>query len=271
MRRSRAAGLFDVITVLFVVLTVAAATWFVLILNDPQTSLNPLRPPTVPPIVQIPTLTPSSTPTATPTITLTPSATFTPTATGSPTATPTASPTPTATASLTPTITPTAVLAGATSLPQTLPPELLPPVPTLDDGSGQAVPGLPATPFQVATRSPFPFTVATVRSVANPGVQGCQWLSIAGTVTGLAGEPVTGLTIQIEGENFRQAQFSGSASRWGASGFEFALGAAPRTVRYTLRIKSPSGGLLSDLVVVETGNTCDTNVTIVEFVQNHLY
>lgn len=270
MRADRTARLFDLITGFFVILTAAVGLWFVLILNDPQTRLNPLPPPTVPPLVQIPTLTPSLTPTATPTITLTPTATGTPTPTGTATATPTASPTLTATPSLTPTITPTPVLAGATALPQTLPPELLPAVPTLDDGSGQAIPGL-GTPFPVNTRSPFPFTVASVRAIANPGVQGCQWLSIAGTVTGLAGEPVSGVTIQIEGDNFRQAQFSGSASRWGGGGFEFPLGAAPRTARYTLRIKSTAGALLSDLIVVETGNTCDTNVTLVEFVQNHLY
>jgi hypothetical protein len=276
MPQNRSTSLYDTITVLFLVLTVAVAAVMVLILNDPETPLNPFPPPTVPQVVQLPTYTPSLTPTLTPTITLTPTVTGTPTITPTGTATTTATPTATPTASDTPTVTPTQVLASGNGQSPTLPPEQLPTTAVpLDDGSGETVPGaatLPAdTPYAPPTRSPFPFTTQDVRYMPNPGDQGCQWLSIAGTVTGLVGEPLTGLAIQIEGENFRQVQFSGSAARWGESGFEFTLGAAPRTATYTLRVKSPTGGLLSELVVVDTGNICDTNVAFVEFVQNHPY
>ncbi len=270
----RSPAFYDAVTVLFVALTVGVLALLVLIVHDPRTSLNPFPPPTLLPVVDLPTLTPSAT--VTPTSTATGTATST--ATASVTFTPSASPS--ATASASPTASPTQVIAGAAATPlnappQTLPPEILPSVPPLDDGSGQPVPSVAAattpTPFAIPTRSSFPFTVQDVRYEANPGEQGCQWLSVAGTVTGINGEPIPDLAIQIDGENFRQVQFSGSASRWGAGGFEFHVGAAPRNATYTLHIKSPTGGPLSDPVEVQTGNTCATNVVLVEFVQNHPY
>ncbi len=267
-------ALYDAITVLFVALTVGVLALMVLIVHDPQTSLNPFPPPTLLPVVELPTLTPS----ATVTPTSTPTGTATPTATASPTFTPSASPT--ATASASPTASPTQVIAGAAATPlspppQTLPPQMLPSVPPPDDSSGQAVPSAPAaatpTPFAIPTRSTFPFTVAEIRYEANPGEQGCQWLSVAGVVRGINGEPIPDLAVQIEGENFRQVQFSGSASRWGEGAFEFHVGAAPRNASYTLHLKSPTGGPLSEPVEVQTGNTCATNVVFLEFVQNHPY
>jgi hypothetical protein len=260
MKRSTA--FLDSITVVFVILTVAVIGWFVLIISDPNTPLNPLPPPTVPPRAILPTLPPSATPTDTPTITNTPTTTPTPTATA------TGTPTPTPTSSATPTTTPTQVIAGAT--PQAVAP------PTgeapLDDGSGGAVPGSNgANPTPQGTRSPFPFTVNETRYEPHEGNEGCQWLSIAGSVTDLDGEPLAGLAIEITGENFNQVMFSGAASRWGDAGFEFNLGAAPRTATYTLRLLGPTGGPVSDWIDVETGNTCQRNVAIVEFVQNHAF
>ena len=73
------AGLLDVITVLFVVLTVGVIALVVLILANPNTRLNPFPPPTVAPVLALPTLTPSPTVTATPTASATPTATATPT------------------------------------------------------------------------------------------------------------------------------------------------------------------------------------------------
>jgi len=254
---------YDVITVIFVVLTVGVIGVMVLIINDPGTALNPFPPPTVAPTIQLPTLTasPTITPTSTATATATASETATATATGTATATPTA----TATA----TVTPTQVLSGAT--PQFQLPTALP---TLDDGSGGAVPGAESTTppvYQAATRSPFPFTASATRYEPNENESGCQWLSIAGTVAGLVGEAVPGLAIEINGDNFRAVQFSGSAARWGDSGYEFHIGNAPRSATFTLRVLGPTGGPVSDNVYVETGNTCQTNVAIVNFVQNHEY
>jgi len=85
------------------------------------------------------------------------------------------------------------------------------------------------------------------------------------------GAPLPGLAVEISGDNFRNVQFSGSAARWGNGGFEFNLGAAPRAATYTLRVLGPVGGPVSEVVYVETGNTCQRNVAIVDFTQNHPY
>jgi hypothetical protein len=259
-------------------MTVAVIGAVVLIINDPQTPVNPLKPPTVVTAAMMPSLTPSITPTPTNT------ATFTPTYTPTTTLTPTATYTPTATDTPTPTITPTEVLSGAG---ETAPVEVPPTAAPFDDGSGAALPGsstgqptpadatgpetAPQANGATSTRSPFPFTASDPRYEANEGEEGCQWLSIAGTVSGVNGEPLPGLAIELNGENLRNVVFSGSAARWGVSGFEFTLGAAPRAATYTLRVLGPTGGPVSEVIYVETGNTCQRNVAIVEFTQNHPY
>lgn len=257
-------GFFDVVTVIFVVLTVGTAAVTVLILNNPNTVLNPFPPPTIAAVIQLPTLTPSATATLTPTASATPTITGTPTPTGTPTTTPTPTNTPT------PTDTPTPVLPGVDAA---LPPTATPPQ-SIDDGSGTLVPGAGSstlTPAEVPTLSAFPFTASDVRYQANTGEQGCQWLGIAGTITGMAGEPLPGLAVELNGDNYRSVQFSGSAQRWGDAGFEFQLGSAPRAAAYTLRVLGPTGGPISDQVSIQTGSTCQTNVAIVELTQNHPY
>jgi len=181
----------------------------------------------------------------------------------SPTPSPTSTATPTETG--TPTASPTSVISGlepaTVAAPATLPP--------LDDGSGNDVSGEAVTP--APTRSAFPFTSSAVRYQANDNAQGCQWLSIAGTVAGLDGDPLPGIAIEIDGENYRSVVFSGSAPDWGEAGFEFELGSAPRAATYRLRALGPTGGPVSDDLFIETGSTCQRNVAVVEFVQNHAY
>ena len=268
--QNRGSTILDLLTVLFLVLSVAAVGLFVMILSDPQTPLNPFPPNTVPPVAILPTLTetPTATATATPTDTPTPTATFTPTQTFTPTNTPTNTPTPTATftqvvSGLDATATP-APLAGASA---TLAP--------LDDGSGNAVGSgtldTPRPPDATPTRSPYPFAASPIDYRENDSSAGCQWLGVAGSLTGLDGQPVQGLAVEVSGENFREVAFSGSAARWGEGGFEFMLGAAPRTAEYTLRVLGPTGGAVSEVITVETGNTCRTNLAVIEFVQNHAY
>jgi len=258
-RQSRSTIIYDLITVAFLALTVILIGAVVLIINDPNTPINPLPPPTIPPMAIVPTLTPSSTPTHTPT------ATATPTASPTPTDTPTPMPTATPTDTPTPTASPTSVISGlepaTVAAPATLPP--------LDDGSGNDVSGEAVTP--APTRSAFPFTSSVVRYQANDNAQGCQWLSIAGTVAGLDGDPLPGIAIEIDGENYRSVVFSGSAPDWGEAGFEFELGSAPRAATYRLRALGPTGGPVSDDLFIETGSTCQRNVAVVEFVQNHAY
>lgn len=267
MASRRNSPVYDLITVAFVVLTVVALGAIVLILADPQTAINPYPPPTIAARAVLPTAT------HTPTATDTPLPTGTPTATSTPTATPPATATPVPTATATPTITPTPVLSGSLSM---LPAGYLAVTPTiapLDDGSGGAIPGSVGgvRPAGLPTRSPFPFDPRAVRYEANDNAQGCQWRSVAGALTTLSGDPVVGLAVVIEGENFRQIAFSGSAERWGAGGFEFELGATPRATAYTLQVIGPTGAAISPLVPVETASACDANIAVVDFAQNHAY
>lgn len=266
MASKRNSPVYDVITALFMVLTVAALGFLLLLFADPQTPLNPFPPPTIAPRVILPTVTLTPTATDTPLPTATPTASSTPTATA--TATATATPTPTAT----PTITPTPVLSGALSqLPAgDLALETPTPAP-LDDGSGGAIPGSVGSGPALPTRSPFPFDPREVRYEANDNDQGCEWRGVAGTLTTLSGDPVVGLAIAVEGESFRQVVFSGSADRWGAGGFEIRVGTEPRADAYTLTVIGPSGAAISPDVTFETGSTCETNVAVLDLVQNHAY
>lgn len=269
MASKRNSRVYDVITALFVVLTVVALGFVLLLFANPQTALNPFPPPTIAARVILPTAT------VTPTATDTPLPTLTPTASPTPSATPTATATSTPTASATPTITPTPVLSGALSaLPAGELAPVTPQPPTLaplDDGSGGAIPGSLSGPAALPTRSPFPFDPAEVRYEANDSDAGCSWRGVAGALTTLSGEPVVGLAIAVEGESFRQVVFSGTAERWGAGGFEVRLGTAPRAATYTLQVLGPTGAPISPEVTFDTGTTCDTNVAVIDLVQNHAY
>lgn len=274
MRQKRSTVLLDLITVAFLAGTVAAIAFVVLVFNDPQGALNPFPPPTIPPLAFLPTFTPTATPTITPSASVTPA----PSATPTPSITPTPSGTPTPTA--TETVSPTPVLPGATPFgpqstatpgstsPADLPLDDLP----LDDGSGNTVSGEPIrTPVPQPTRSEYPFTASEAQYEANANEDGCTWLSVAGSVSDLRGDPLPGLAVQIQGPDFNQVQFAGSASAWGAAGFEFRVGTGPDTGEYTLQLLGATGGPVSDVVTVETGDTCDTNVAVIAFVQNHAY
>lgn len=260
MGQNRFSAFFDLITVVFVVLTVGLIGLIVLILNDPNTPLNPFPPPTIPPVVILPSLTPSDTPTPTLTPSVTPTASPTPTATYTLTSTPTATGTPTAT------FTPTEVLVGSQ------------PTPgegngALDDGSGNTISGSGQfeTPTPIQTLSPYPFAAAEARYDANPGPEGCQWAGIAGTVTGVDGEPLPGIAVKITSANFNQVTYSGLAARLGEGGYEFVLGTTPIEGTYTLQLLDAGAVPVSEKILVETAGTCQRNLAIVEFIQNHAY
>lgn len=257
---SRITIIYEVITVIFLIAAVGVISATLLIVNDPSVPFNPL------PLVAIPTryIIPSSTVTPTPTHTPSPSAT------SLPTYTPTA--TITVTASATPTITATSVIAGAPPPATISVPEVTanPDLPITGSGNN-AQPGvILATSTPSATLSPFPF-VAQIRYMQNANEQGCQWSSIAGTVTGLANEPLTDLAIEINGNDVEAVVFTGSNPLFGFSGFEFPLGSSPSIGQYQVRLVSATGVPISDFVFVTTGDTCDRNVTVVDFQQTRSY
>lgn len=244
--------LIDLITVIFLIASVILLSGTVLIISNPDVSFNPF------PLAALPT----QFQTPTPTITFTPSITPTPTETPLP-PTPTATSTapPTATSTVTPSITPTSVLPGIESVPTvTL-------IATLDIGEGGSTPDPNDGSIPLDPLSPFPFVARTVRYEANTNDQGCQWLSIAGNITGLGGEPVLDLAVEVSGVDFQFVEFSGSAPAFGESGFEVPIASSPGRDEYAVRLVGPVGIPISDYVNVTTGSACDTNVAVVEFVQ----
>jgi hypothetical protein len=157
---------------------------------------------------------------------------------------------PTATIPPTPTITPT---APPTHTFTPLPAELLPTRPTF-------------------TPAPFPFTISNegVTYTRNRTPEGCDWLSIAGSVSGLGGEILNGYGVQITGEGLEETVFTGGAESlfFSAGEFELRLGDTPAVAPYIVRLYSPEGAALSDEYLVVTSSECSQNVAVINFVQN---
>ncbi len=238
--RSGGGWLLDCLTVTFLILSVGVIFITLLIINDPDVSFNPF------PLAELPTeyQPPTSTITLTPTTTATPSVTpFPPTATYTPSHTPPATDTPT------PTISPTPVVPGiATNQPSQ---------------RSSPAPRLP-TP---TIASEYPFVAREVRYERNTNPQGCNWLSIAGNATGLNGEPITDLAVEVRSSDFEFIRLTGNDEAFGPSGYEIKLDDSPRRAEFTINLIGPDGTVISDIVSVVTSETCDRNVAIVEFVQ----
>jgi hypothetical protein len=231
----------DVITAIFLLLTILVISATILLLANPRSALNPLQPPTYPAILVLATELPTNTPTQT----------FTPEPA---TPTPIPSATPTHTLTPTPTVTNTPVVGGGT-------------LPTVT----QTVRSAPTEP--PFTLSPFPFTVKPLRYMANTTQDGCQWQSIAGSVVDMANKPIKGLAIRVTGSNgnIDEVHYSGTEARFGEGGFEVFLGATPREDEYTIQLLGRTGAPISDAIDIKTKASCDQNVVIVSFTQNHPY
>jgi len=186
-----------------------------------------------------PTWTPSSTrePTATPS----PRGTNTPTLTPSLTSTwiPTRTPTPTPTFTSTPTDTPT--------------------------------PG--PSPTSSPTRSAYPFTIGPgspsyIQNWANNA--GCNWLGVAGQVFDLSGNPVPSGAYMIWAHPPVDYQtFTGGAPNYGPSGWEIYLNNKPQVATYRIQLFSPTGTPVSEVIEFQTWASCNQNLVIINFVQNH--
>lgn len=246
--------IFTALAGLFLLLACLTGVAYAALFVNPQ--LNPveaLRPPaevavlpistlagpatgTVPPL--FPTLPPEWTPTDTPTVTNTPlptdPATETPTRTPIP---PTRTNTPTVTLTRTPT--PTG-----------------------------------PTPTPTRTRSAFNYTKTADSPAYLPNFansNGCTWFGVSGQVFDLERKGVLGLVIRITGPSSFQADtITGSVAKYGASGWEIALGTTPvDSGDYRIQLRNGAGQALSDNLVVTTSKECNRNHIIFNFEQNH--
>lgn len=254
----RRLDIFNVLTVLVLVLTGLMIACYAMVFAAPdilpdafQVSVMGLDPTLAPLPTEIgsevgevaaglqPTWTPSAT--REPTMTATPRGTSTPTLTPSltPTWLPTRTPTPTPTRTNTPTLTPT--------------------------------PGPSPTPAN--TRSAFPFTIGPgspsyIQNWANNA--GCNWLGVAGQVFDVSGNPVADGAYMIFAHPPVDYQtFTGGARTYGPSGWEIYLNNQPQVATYHIQLFSPSGTPVSEVIEFQTWASCNQNLVIINFVQNH--
>lgn len=138
------------------------------------------------------------------------------------------------------------------------------------DESGQIFVVITDTPMPTvdATASPFPFINQPVLYAPNSNELGCNWWSIAGTVTDLNGNPLSGYRIRITGEDVSEAVFSGASQAFGAGGYELPLIGTPQEAAFVVQLFSAQDAPLSDEIFVSTRADCDGNVTLVNFIQN---
>jgi hypothetical protein len=133
-----------------------------------------------------------------------------------------------------------------------LPPTATPDLPPTSEGSL-------AVPFALVDGVSY-------RANANP--RGCEWASIAGSVEDASGIGLSGYRVQIVGDGVNAAVFSGTTAAFGAGGFEFSLGNAPTAASFLVQLYSAANQPLSDVIVLQTRDTCDENVALLRFRPN---
>ncbi|HSL45032.1 MAG TPA: hypothetical protein VK897_16490 [Anaerolineales bacterium] len=227
--------IWDILSILVLILTVCLVVYFALVFINPASSLNLLPPGgglfgnsvptlTVTPLQLQPTWT------ASPTLVLTPSDTPRPTITPIPT---------------------------NTSF------SLVPPTKT---------PRPSATPTKA--RAPFSGSFTQVDStVVHPDLA-CNWAGIGGTVVDANNSPVIGTVVvlrgSLNGSTVEQQTVSGINKEYGPSGFEFVLGTVPVASDKTLYVQlvDQQNIPLSDPVEITTSTDCSKNLVMVRFKRN---
>ncbi|HLA98256.1 MAG TPA: hypothetical protein VJL34_07360 [Anaerolineales bacterium] len=236
-KRKTAAMMWNILTMVVLLGMIAVALIFLAIFLNPYSSLNPFPPPTMPALIAFPTAT------ATPVRFLQP--TWTPSPTLEPTITSTPPPSPT----LPPTETPFFLFT-------------LSPTP-------QETPPVGGMPFVISPGTP----VSTTSQAFHPEA-GCDWLGVAGQVFDLSGAPVSQQQVQIggtlAGSPVAMLSVTGMTNAYGSVGFyEFNLGDEPIASNGTLWVQllDQAGLAMSEKIYLETFDSCDKNLIIVNFKQ----
>jgi hypothetical protein len=266
-----AAIFFNLITLVFCVLTFVMAGLILGIAGDAIEAPEALAPATeVPPptlvVFEPPTALPSWTPSITPTPTDT--ATSTPSATYTPSATHTASATPTVTDTLTPTATYTPLPTFTRIPPTSTPTKTNTPTNTPTDTPSPSPTGPTSTP--TPTLSPYAFTVQPPSPIMRENygnTLGCSWQGLAGLVTTDVGEPVIGIQVRVETDGGAPlATLSGTSLFYGPSGWELTLGNQPVNAVYRVSLWSGNEQLSPTVTIVFPG-TCQENLATINFIQ----
>jgi hypothetical protein len=230
-------GLWDILTVVVLLMTVCLGAYFVMIFRDPGHSLNLLKPGYI----------------------LTPTATITPIKLE-----------PTWTATATVTVPPTATLLPSITPPATYTPaNLIPPTDTPKATRTPSITPTPKTPFSVSS-------VNSIESVIIPHLldAGCNWQGVGGTVDDQNSGAIIGIVVRLagtyDGKSVELTTVSGISPEYGKSGFEFVLGDTPLNSRDKLYVQllDQAGLPLSEKIYIDTSSDCKKNLVLVRFKKN---
>lgn len=231
-------ALWNVLTVVMLVMTLCSCIFLLSIFNNPYSAFNPLQPPTPIP----PSLTPTWTPIR-----------FDPTWTPEPTRPPRATNTPRPTITLEPTFTPFR-LATAT-----------PPA--------SATPVVSPTRTPKPTGLPYGVTVNAVESTTYRADTSCATMYVAGQALDAKNNPAMGLIVKlggsVPGKSFNETTLTGIAVAYGQGGFEFELGVQPVASKNTLWIQlfDQANAPMSEQIYLTTYAECNRNLIYVRFTQ----
>ncbi len=123
-------------------------------------------------------------------------------------------------------------------------------------------------PTAIGTESPFTFVTSPVLYAPNSNELGCNWWSIAGTVSDFDNNPISGYRISVTGNGIDETVFSGASQAFGAGGYELPLVGTPQEALFTVQLLTAQDVPLSDEISVTTRSDCDGNVTVINFIQN---
>jgi hypothetical protein len=251
----RSAAIFNVVTLIFLLLTLATIAFVGSQLLTPPPSTPVADLPTEIPPDLFPTLTPTFTHTPTYTPTFPP--TFTPTYTLTATITPSLTPSNTPTITFTPSITPTPTITFTPSASPTLEP-----TPTATGPTATLQPSL----------SPFIFGAPPENITYSPNANtlGCSWQSIGGQILDLTGTeiPAGRYQVRVFGNGLDRVVLPGSNSLYGlVSGWEVQTDSIVNLNTYFVRLETINGTEISETIQVPFFSDCARNAVRVTFRQ----
>jgi len=230
-----AIGLWDVLTVLVLLVTLCLGFYFIQIFMDPGSSMNFLKPywtptPTITPIQMEPTWTPTATVYVPPTATLLPS------------------------------ITPPATSTSANFVPPTETPR------------STATPTITPTPKALFSASSVNYIESII--IPHLLDAGCNWQGVGGTVDDQNSGPIIGIVVRLagsyDGKAIELTTVSGISPEYGKSGFEFVLGDTPinSSDKIYVQLLDQAGLPLSEEIYIDTSSDCKKNLVLVRFKKN---
>ena len=120
-------------------------------------------------------------------------------------------------------------------------------------------------PFELQPGTPTYTTSKVFHTEAN-----CNWLSVAGQVLDTSGQPIV-VNVVVRGvldnQQIDRTTISGTATNFGPGGYEIQLADHPIASTHTLYIQllDPNGLPISPPVYFDTQNSCDQNITLINF------